>query len=195
MSPVRTSTERATRSETARWQPLLTRPWRRNLTALSILSGAMVSGLALLSIVAPPTSRLVWNASASAPMGLYVVTKGSSPKRHDMVVALVPDRYRRLAAARHYLPMNVPLVKQVAALEGDEVCAAGKLIYVAGKLVARRLDHDVARRKLPTWNGCVVLSRDQLFLLTSNPGSFDGRYFGLTKAGDVIGKARLVWPY
>lgn len=195
MSPMRTLTGRATRSETGR-QPLLSRgAWRRNLTALSFLSSAMVSGLSLLSIVAPPTLRVVWNASASAPMGLYVVTKGSSPKRHDMVVALVPDRYRRLAAARHYLPMNVPLVKEVAALEGDEVCAAGKLIYVAGKLVARRLDRDAARRKLPTWSGCVVLSRDQLFLLTSNPGSFDGRYFGVTKAGDVIGKARLVWPY
>jgi type IV secretory pathway protease TraF len=111
-----------------------------------------------------------------------------------MVVASVPDRYRRFAAVRRYLPMNVPLVKRVAAVEGDEVCAAGKRIYVAGKLVAQRLDHDAVGRTLPTWNGCIVLGHDQLFLLTSNPASFDGRYFGLTSAHDVIGKAKLKWP-
>jgi len=194
MSLVRALWGRGDCSELRRRRSLLIRPPLRGRRVLLILSSVMGLSLVLLSIAAPPRPRLVWNASSSAPTGLYLVIVGSLPRRGDMMVASVPAPFRRLAAGRRYLPMNVPLVKRVGAVEGDKVCAAGKRIYVAGKLVAQRLDHDAAGRKLPTWNGCVVLGRDQFLLLTSNPASFDGRYFGLTSAYDVIGKAKLIWP-
>jgi type IV secretory pathway protease TraF len=47
---------------------------------------------------------------------------------------------------------------------------------------------------MPWWSGCVRLRGRQLFLLMSDsPGSFDGRYFGVTDGGLVVGKARLLW--
>ena len=38
------------------------------------------------------------------------------------------------------------------------------------------------------------LGPGDLFLLSPNWDAFDGRYFGVTRASEVIGKARLVWP-
>lgn len=155
-----------------------------------------ITGFALLgtTIVASPAPRLVWNASASAPIGLYAVSPGTVPGRGDMVIAWLPSRYRGLAATRGYLPRNVPLVKRVAGVDGDRVCAIGDAIFVNGARVAVRRAADPRGRILPRWTGCVDLREGQLFLLIAGtPASFDGRYFGVTAAADVIGRARLIW--
>lgn len=150
-------------------------------------------GILLLSAALPPAPRLVWNASSSAPAGLYAVSPGAEIQPGDMVIARVPERYRRLAAERRYLPMNVPLVKRVVGLAGDEVCALGKRIFLNGMPVAERRAADGEGRRMPAWTGCTRLHGRELFVLSDNPGSFDGRYFGVTEGGDVIGKARLLW--
>ena len=64
-----------------------------------------------------PAPLLLWNASASAPVGLYRVMSGAPIQRGDMVLVRTPDSVRDLAAERGYLPLNVPLVKRVAALD------------------------------------------------------------------------------
>jgi len=141
----------------------------------------------------PPAPRLVWNASASAPVGLYAVAPGSSAEPGDMVIAHVPMPWQRFAATRRYMPINVPLVKRVAAAAGDEVCALGQEIFVNGRWTAARRVVDGAGRPMPKWSGCVRLRGRQLFLLMDAPASFDGRYFGVTEGIDVVGKARLLW--
>ncbi len=153
-------------------------------------------GIALvgLTMMFPPAPRLVWNASASAPIGLYAVTPGAAVDPGDMVIAKVPDPWRMLAAQRFYIPANVPLVKRVAAAAGDEVCALGREIFVNGRWLAERRVADANGRLMPWWSGCVRLRGRQLFLLMSDsPTSFDGRYFGVTEGDLVVGKARLLW--
>lgn len=146
------------------------------------------------TLLAPPRPRLLWNASDSAPVGLYAVGDGAALARGDMVIARVPGEFRMFAARRRYLPANVPLVKRVAAKSGDEVCAAGARVRVNGRLVVRRLDLDGAGRPMPWWSGCAELGTGEVFLLmTDSAASFDGRYFGVTEAGDIVGKARLIW--
>lgn len=154
-----------------------------------------LAGIAALgaTILAPPSPRLVWNVSPSAPTGLYVVAPGASLRRGDMAVARMPTPARALAAARHYLPANVPLVKRVAAIPGDTVCAAGTDVLVNGRRVARRRAHDGRGRPMPAWQGCITLQDGTLLLLMDAPDSFDGRYFGPTHARDILGRARLIW--
>ncbi|GAM00315.1 S26 family signal peptidase [Sphingomonas parapaucimobilis] len=164
---------------------------RRRVRRIGI--GAVGIAVLLSTVALPPAPRLVWNASASAPIGLYAVAPGIAAQPGDMVVARLPEPYRRLAATRRYLPLNVPLVKRVAAAPGDDVCALGPLIFVNGRPVAKRLDVDRAGRPLPHWSGCRRLRGDQRFLLMDAPASFDGRYFGVTEGVDIIGKARLLW--
>lgn len=164
-------------------------------TGLLIGGAASAFCLALAcTILFAPAPLLVWNASASSPLGLYAL--GSPAKIHsgDMVVAWAPRWARRMAAERRYLPLGVPLVKPVAAIEGARICARGALLFVDGRRAARRRARDPSGRTMPWWTGCRRLGPGELFLLASrSPGAFDGRYFGITRGRDVIGKARLVW--
>lgn len=147
----------------------------------------------VISIALPPAPRLVWNASASMAVGLYWVRPGAPPARGGTVVAWTPEPYRGLAATRHYLPRNVPLVKRVAGVPGDRVCAAGGAISLNRRIVALRLRVDAAGRRMPWWTGCRTLRQDEYFLLADVPGSFDGRYFGVSSKSDIIGQAHLLW--
>lgn len=156
---------------------------------------AVAATLALTAtIVSPPRPRLVWNASPSAPIGLYRVTTGSDLHAGDMVIAWAPAEARRLAARRHYLPRGVPMVKRIAAAKGDTVCAIGPVVTINGRRVAARRRFDRQGRVLPWWRGCVRLRAGELFLLMRGaPDSFDGRYFGPIGADAVIGKAHRLW--
>lgn len=170
---------------------------RMRLRRRAAVLGAGIACLGL-TIALPPLPRLVWNASASAPIGLYSVSPGASPdavlKRGDMVIAWPPAEARQLAASRHYLPSNVPLVKRIAGIAGDTICGVDRMVTVNGRLVAMRRAADAEGRDLPAWQGCIRLGPGMVFLLmTETPDSFDGRYFGPTLAQDVIGKATSLW--
>jgi conjugative transfer signal peptidase TraF len=151
-------------------------------------------GGALGTAVAPPPPLLVWNASPSAPIGLYLVAPGRSPRTGEFVIARLPAGVRSLAAERGYLPATIPIVKRVAAAAGDRICARGRAVFVNGEPVAVRLAADRVGRALPAWHGCVCLSSGQFLLLMRGvPDSFDGRYFGVSAGADIIGTARLLW--
>lgn len=163
---------------------------------LRFAATALGIGLLLGTLIIPPPPLLVWNASPSAPMGLYRLSPNAPIAVGDMAVTWVPPVARRLAATRHYLALNVPLVKRVAAVEGDFVCAIGSDISVGGKWIVARLESDGEGRPLPWWTGCLILGPGELFLIaTDQPQAFDGRYFGPTRAEYVVGKAVLLWRH
>lgn len=150
-----------------------------------------------LVVVAPlvlrPAPRLVWNASASAPIGLWRVRPGATVAVGDRALAVPPPAARALAARRGYLPTNVPLIKGVAAVNGDLVCADGPVLAVNGAPVAMRRAADRHGRPLPWWSGCLRLSGGAVLLLNPAPDSFDGRYFGPVERSAIIGKASPLW--
>lgn len=157
--------------------------------------GLIAAGLALgcLATIRDLAPRLVWNASLSAPVGLYRIHPGAAFATGDLVLIRLPDRVRVLAADRHYLPRGVKLLKRVAARSGDRVCAQGADISVNGRWRATRLRQDRAGRPLPWWRGCHVLHGEVFLLMAEVPDSFDGRYFGLVPVANVIGKAVVLW--
>jgi conjugative transfer signal peptidase TraF len=149
-----------------------------------------------LTIAFPPRPRLLWNASASAPVGLYRVGAAAAPAPGDLVVAWLPDPARRLAAERRYLPRNVPAIKHVAAVAGMHVCGLGATLMIDGRPVAGRLAADRLGRPLPRWEGCRTLRAGELLLLNPvSPASFDGRYFGVSRVSDVVGTAHPLWTW
>jgi conjugative transfer signal peptidase TraF len=179
----------------ARPQPDDKRHARRRVSGgLSAIGLGLGIAAVVATIVDHPRPRLVWNASASAPVGLYAVTAITTPRRGDMVIAWPPLAMRALAARRHYLPRRVPLVKLIAAVSGDRICAVGDAISIDGRVVAIRRSYDAERRSMPWWSGCITLHRGTVFLLmTEAAGSFDGRYFGPTGSRDLMGKATPLW--
>lgn len=161
----------------------------------------LVIGLTLLACVSlatvqvlQPTPRLVWNASASAPVGLYAVRPVDHLALGDLVLAWLPDDARTLVAERSYLPLNTPAVKRVAALAGDVVCVRNGFVLINEGFAARALDKDSRGRKLTPWWGCRALLPGEVLLLnTDAASSFDGRYFGPSQARDIVGKLVPVW--
>ncbi|MER9436354.1 signal peptidase I [Mesorhizobium sp. M0618] len=152
-------------------------------------------GLGLIGFAAfgKPSPWLVWNASASAPVGLYRAASGS-PARGDLVLVHPPRPVADLAAERFYLPSNVPLIKRLAALPGEHVCTFGNAIIIGGEIAARRLATDTQHRPLPWWNACRKLAADEVFLLGSDKDrSFDSRYFGPVPTENIIGRLVPLW--
>lgn len=166
---------------------------RRRLTRRAVYVGLLVGAL-LGTAAVPPAPLLLWNASPSAPVGLYFVRGGEYLRPGHMVVAWPPPSARRMAAERRYLPMNVPLVKRIAAAREDRICGVGSDVLVNGRLVARRLAADRLGRPLPAWQGCRTLEDGQfLLLMQERPDSFDGRYFGPSTDRDIVARAWLLW--
>jgi conjugative transfer signal peptidase TraF len=137
--------------------------------------------------------RLVWNASPSAPIGCYWVEAAGPLRVGDMVLAVPPEWAGRLADERGYLPFGVPLVKRIAAVDGDTVCSGGG-IRIDGRVVAQQLQADRKGRPMPAWSGCRNLGPDEVFLLMESvQDSFDGRYFGPTERSEIIGRLVPLW--
>jgi conjugative transfer signal peptidase TraF len=153
-------------------------------------------GILLWSGSKPDRALLLWNASASAPLGLYRVRADHHPARGELVLVIPSRSVAAFAASRGYLPMGIPLVKRIAALAGDTVCTRGDLILINGKPVASRLLSDHQGRTLPGWSGCRALRRDEVFPLMLNVrDSFDGRYFGPVHSAQIVGRLVPLWTY
>jgi len=161
---------------------------RRYLAATlscAILFSASFGAIAALA----PHPRFLWNASASAPIGLYRIVGAPRPRVGDLVAIRPPTAVERFLARRHYLPAGVPLIKRVAAVAGTTICRSGALVMIDGRAVATALARDRARRPLPQWSGCRTLRGGELFLLNAAPDSLDSRYFGPFPASGLIGTA------
>ena len=137
---------------------------------------------------------LVWNASASAPIGLYAVHPAGPLAIADLIVARPPKPLAQWLAARGYLPEGALLIKRVAALPGQNVCRADLTISVDGDAVAEANARDHAGRDLPNWSRCFTLGPGDVFLLNwDHPDSLDGRYFGALPVDAVVGRAQPIW--
>lgn len=157
--------------------------------------GAAAIGLGALALSSLGTipDLLVWNASQSVREGLYFVEPWAQPVKGDLAAAWASDRARALAAQRLYVPASVPLIKPVAAIEGDRVCALGPQIDINGRRAVTRARTDPSGRRMPWWSGCERLGDGEVLLLAPASGSFDGRYFGASRRNDILGKAVLLW--
>ena len=167
---------------------------RLRIAVLATMSAANIALLVGLYVHAP---LIVYNASGSAPLGFYYL-ENRLPSRGEVAVIRPPPLLEALMAALGILPATVPLVKQVTAVGGDEVCRssgpAGTLA-VNGRVVAEVLDKDREGRPLPAWDGCIRLVDGEFFLLQPHPHSFDSRYFGPVLRCDILGVARPIWTW
>src|SRR3546814_1941884 len=104
--------------------------------------------MVILSVVsfAP---KLIWNASASTPIGLDAIGAPGPLEVTDLVAVRPPEPLAAFLSDGGYLPRGVPLMKHVAALPGQRVCRNGTAITVDGIAMGDALDHDRRGRPLP----------------------------------------------
>ncbi|MEJ0094062.1 MAG: S26 family signal peptidase [Methylocella sp.] len=141
-----------------------------------------------------PAPKLIWNASASVPIGLYRVQPAGDLQVTELVVVRPPAPLANFLAERGYLPKSVPLLKRILALPGQTVCRSGRTITVDSTVMGEALDHDRRGRDLPAWQGCRVIAEGQVFLMNwQSEDSLDGRYFGPLPATSIVGEAAPLW--
>jgi len=160
-----------------------------------ILTATMLASLALIlpDVLSMPP-RLIWNASASAPIGFYTIDDRTPAEVTDLVAVRPPPDIARWLDAHGYLPLGVPLMKRVLALPGHRVCREGAIIRVDGVEMGRAQALDHAGRPLPVWQGCRRIGKAEVFVMNwQSDDSLDGRYFGPLPSAGVIGRAVPLW--
>lgn len=142
---------------------------------------------------APTRPALIWNFSPSVPEGLYWLQDGAWV-RHDLVAVAPTGKAQATLLNYGVIAPSRVLLKRVAGVAGDTVCRSSNTISINGEPVAIALA-TFANRQLPVWSGCSTLSSGQIFLLGEHPRSFDGRYFGPSRASDVVGRSLPIWTF
>ena len=161
---------------------------------VTLVVAACTAAVVVKTIGFNPTPALIWNASASVPIGLYEVRPAGKLNVTELVVAYPPEKLSTYMAKRRYLPRGVPLLKRVLALPGQTVCRRGRTITVDDIAMGRALARDYRGRPLPVWQGCQVIPKGEVFLMNwQAPASFDGRYFGPISATTIVGRAEPIW--
>jgi conjugative transfer signal peptidase TraF len=149
---------------------------------------------ATASVFLHPLPRLIWNASASVPIGLYAIHPARTLDVTELVVVHPPNDLARFLSERRYLPEGVPMLKRVLALPGQTVCRDQRTITVDGVAMGQALERDTHGRPLPTWHGCQRIPEGQVFLMNwQSEVSLDGRYFGLLSRTTIVGRADPLW--
>lgn len=153
-------------------------------------------GILALPIMAPPSVQLIYNATASAPLGWYAVVLVTTPRVGDVLLAHLPSSAATIADERHYLPQSVPILKRVGAVAGQRVCVRNGVLTIDREPPVRLLPRDGVGRLLTPWPGCRALNPEEVFLLShDSPASFDSRYFGPIPKQLIIGRAVALWTW
>ena len=151
-------------------------------------------GLVIASSLVEHRPILVWNATASAPRGLYCIAPLTGLQAGDLVLVQPDPASAAVYAERGYLPLGVPLLKRVGALGGMRVCERGGDVTIEGRHVVNALPTDGRGRPMTSWSGCRALSSGEFFALNADvPTSLDGRYFGPSPLSSAIGRAIPIW--
>lgn len=163
---------------------------RRRILTVTALA---VIGIAAASAVDWPI-KLVWNATASAPIGFYTIEPADALDVPELVAIAPPEPLAAFMVERGYVAPGVPLLKRVLGVAGQRVCRLRSTIMVDGIEMGDALDRDRIGRDLPVWQGCRVIAPGEIFLMNWEVrDSLDGRYFGPIPASSVIGRAVPLW--
>src|SRR3989454_9703645 len=174
---------------TARWARGSRAVWLL-ATSVALLAAGRLAGLRL-------------NLTGSLPVGLYVAA-GAAPVRGALVLVCLPLEVAAFARARGYVPRGgacpggvVPIGKPVLASAGDTVTvtSTGLLVNRAPVPNSQALAMDRKGRPLPQLpTGRYVVRPGTVWILSSySPFSFDSRYFGPVRAGQVLTSVRPLW--
>lgn len=168
------------------------------MTSRTRIAYLAATGLAVLVIggisVADIAPRLIWNASASLPIGLYALRPAGNLSVGDLVAVDPPEPITRFVTARGYVGPGVPLLKRVAALPGTRVCREATMITVNGQILGEARERDRLGRLLPTWQGCRLIAEGEVFLMNRDAeDSLDGRYFGPLPLSRVTARIVPIW--
>ena len=167
----------------------LVRPARTPGVVLLVCVTLPVCAAAAFGLTAPRPAFL-WNPTPSEPVGFYV-RSARMPRRGAIIAFRVPDRAFPYADERMNYLRRIPILKEIAAGEGDTVCTNDGVLTINGRRRAPVLLVDGHGANLPLWRGCRRMARNEFFVFSDRvPNSFDSRYYGPVTLASIIGVFR-----
>lgn len=124
------------------------------------------------------------NLTPSAPLGIYLTYNGKKLKKGDYIIYKMNPNYEK------YIDENMRdlmTIKQIAATCGDKIRIIGDDIYINKTYMGKMIEG------IPTvLSNEMVLKNDEVFTMSKNSNSLDGRYYGAIKVKDIKSKAILL---
>ena len=160
------------------------------------LLAAGAAALVLSTIGVKPTTHYIWNASESAPIGLYSVQPTGRLFVTELLAVELPEPLSTFLADGRYLPRGIPMLKRVLALPGQTVCRDQLTVTIDNIEMGKARERDSRGRPLPIWQGCRVIAEGEVFLMNwQSADSLDGRYFGALPTTAIVGRAEPLWTF
>ena len=117
-----------------------------------MVTAAATLGIAIAGFV-PTAPRLLWNASASVPIGFYTVAPADRIEMPDLVAVMPPEPFASYMVDRGYVARDVPLLKRVIGLPGDTVQLVGGQVILNGQPLPQTPNGVFSEPKLPQGPG------------------------------------------
>ncbi|WP_286824080.1 signal peptidase I, partial [Idiomarina sp. UBA1919] len=127
-----------------------------------------------------------YNDTPSMKLGWYFLNRFEEPEKHDLVLFPAPEKaYKVFPNLRGFLPRRTLLLKQIIAVDGDQVCTDENSVSVNG----HRIEHPL----LPQWQSfasmeCIIVPDNNVFVIGQSPDSLDSRFYGAISTSSIVSK-------
>ena len=148
-----------------------------------------LTAFALAMLAIPPDVRtpvLIWNATPSAPIGLYRLVPDAVEIGRRVAVR-PPDDIRELGVRLGVMRPDDLLIKTFAAGAGDVLCERNGHLERNGAPLGALVPHGYGPGLFGGGEVCRRLKEGEVLLLGDGSRSWDGRSFGLAPLSSVIG--------
>lgn len=175
------------------------------MNAFKIIVAVGVLIIAIAVMVISFTLQLRFNTSSSMPKGIYREIK-TQLKVGSIVEVCLPTDIAQFGKSRGYIhagncPGNTePLLKEAVALGGDTLEVNEQGVFINGKLLPHStiMNWDEKHRPLVSHeiHTRFTLEPDQVWLYgTSDPKSWDSRYYGAIKQTNIRQILEPIWTW
>ncbi|VBB08466.1 peptidase s24/s26a/s26b/s26c [Lucifera butyrica] len=135
-----------------------------------------------------------FNLTNSVPIGIYKVVPGSTVGIGEYVVFDLPDRIANQIEGRSWYDRNIPLIKRVEGLPGDQFEIRNYGFFINDSYIGPVFQADTAGLPLPQDHGVHTVRPGRFLPVAADiPNSFDGRYYGDVATSQIRAIVKPIW--
>jgi len=166
-----------------------------NYQPLIIIVISLITFVIMYLISIQTNKQYYINLTPSEPLGIYKkILFDGKLKKGELVIFKVPDAAKVYVYGRGWLKKEMPLLKEVRGIAGDQYTISSDGLLINGDHVGQVSTQDSQGKPLPKLRGRFVIKTGYFLpISTYSKKSFDGRYFGVVSVKSIIGKAIPFW--
>ena len=170
---------------------------KEKIRILSITTIIVVVFIIITNLPFKPPPIFIYNHTESIPIEWYLMLPPNNLKDGDIVGFDLNPEIKKMAVNRGWLRENDVMMKAIGAVEGERYeIRDTHQFYVQKKYVGQVAERDGEGRAMPQQEeGEHKVEPGKFLPYTTNPMSFDGRYYGTVPLKSIRFKAVRLWPF